>query len=49
MAFLAAAAGLLVGVLLAGAWTAGCRQGRRDVLSAAHALHHPERDPESAR
>jgi len=47
MAFLAAAAGLLVGVLVAAAWTAGCRQGRRDVLSAAHALQHPEHDPGS--
>ncbi|HXL91664.1 MAG TPA: hypothetical protein VN969_22175 [Streptosporangiaceae bacterium] len=45
MAFLAAAAGLLVGVLLAVTWTAGCRQGRRDVLSAAHALQQSEGDP----
>jgi hypothetical protein len=32
------ACGLLAGCLLAAAWTAGCRQGRRDVLAVVRSL-----------
>jgi hypothetical protein len=38
MIIVAALGGLLAGLLIAVAWTAGCRQGRADVLSAARAL-----------
>jgi len=40
-----AMAGLLTGLLIAAAWTAGCRQGRNDLLAAARALGRPTRDP----
>lgn len=39
MIIVAAAGGLLVGLLVAVAWTAGYRQGRRDVLTITHALN----------
>ncbi len=42
MIVIAGLGGLLAGLLLAAAWTAGCRQGRRDILSVTHALM---RDP----
>ena len=38
VAILAAIAGLLIGTLVAAAWTAGFRQGRSDVLSIARTL-----------
>ena len=38
MIIITAAGGLLVGCLLAAAWTAGCRQGRRDVLAVVHSM-----------
>jgi hypothetical protein len=34
----AALGGLIGGLLIAVAWTAGCRQGRRDVLAVTRAL-----------
>jgi hypothetical protein len=45
MIVIAALGGLLAGVLIAVAWTAGCRQGRADVLNVARALNGlpPER------
>jgi hypothetical protein len=41
---LAALGGLAAGVLLAAVWTAGCRQGRNDILSAARALDRGAED-----
>ena len=38
MIIIAAAGGLLAGLLVAAAWTAGYRQGRHDVLIITHAL-----------
>jgi hypothetical protein len=38
MIIVAALGGLLAGLLVAVAWTAGCRQGRADVLRVARAL-----------
>jgi hypothetical protein len=39
MIIIAALGGLLAGVLIAVAWTAGCRQGRADVLDLTRALN----------
>jgi hypothetical protein len=38
MIIVAALGGLIAGLLIAVAWTAGCRQGRRDVLAVTRAL-----------
>ena len=38
MIVIAALGGLFTGLLVAAAWTAGCRQGRADVLSVTRAL-----------
>jgi hypothetical protein len=49
MIIIVALAGLLAGLLIAVAWTAGCRQGRADVLATLRALHRtPDQDPHVA-
>jgi hypothetical protein len=44
MIIVAAIGGLLAGLLIAVAWTAGCRQGRRDVLAAVRAVNDQPAD-----